>query len=909
MRNRKPPFAAALAASIITLVATLNAAAQSAAQTAPPPVATPLTPLQSKAREIFEKVVGFKSIAPGYETPQLAEYLAGEFRAAGFPAEDILLERYEETAYLLVRYRGRTPANKPALKPVLLLSHLDVVPALKEHWKRDPFRLEEANGFFYGRGTLDVKNGVATLTALLLRLKQERFVPTRDLVLVLSGDEETTGATTRHLLEKRRNWVDAEYALNTDAGGGTLDREGRARSYNIQTAEKTYASYKLSAYNPGGHSSQPRADNAIYELTDALKAVQAYRFPVQWSDTTIGFFKATGAITDGPLGAAMRAFAADPGNSAAADELWRHPVYVGATRTTCVPTMLRAGHAENALPQQATATVNCRIFPGVTPQSVREVLQKVVGERIEVEIIDDPRYSDASPLREDVVQAVTAAVHARYPGIPIIPIQESGATDGLFYRAAGIPTYGISETFIKPEDQFAHGLDERIPVHSFYAGLDHWHRIVTGLFGAAPAVTSTVDCGRLIDGVTDTVRDNQRLRIENGRIVAITAIDAAAVDTLPSKNSPYVDLRAHTCLPGLLDMHTHLTDLPENTVDFRIYPRRSPADHLALARKNALATLQAGFTTVRDVGAYVGGLDKELRDEIDAGRTPGPRMQVSIGYLTISGGGGDMLLPGFPKAQALTPLPRMRRGVAKGPEQFGARARSFLDEGADVLKIIASGAVLSPGGVPGSPEMKPEEISAVAREARARDKRLAAHAHGARSVKEAILAGAHTIEHASLIDEEGLQLARERGVALAMDVYNGDYIDTEGRRQGWPAEFLQKNLDTTEAQRQAFTRAVQIGAPIVFATDAGVFPHGLNARQFRIMVERGMTPMQAIRSATGIAAEYMGWADRVGALAPGRYADLVAVRGDPLADITLLERVDVVLKGGEPVSRAPARTN
>ena len=899
-----------LLAFALTLVAMPIGAAEATPPTAAttPTAAAQLTPLQAKAREIFEKVVSFRSIAPGYETPQLAEYLAGEFRAAGFAEEDILLERYEETAYLLVRYRGRTPANEPARKPVLLLSHLDVVPALKEHWKRDPFRLEEANGFFYGRGTLDVKNGVATLTALLLRLKQEKFVPTRDLVLVLSGDEETTGATTRHLLEKHRDWVDAEYALNTDAGGGTLDREGRARSYNIQTAEKTYASYKLSAYNPGGHSSQPRADNAIYELTDALKAVQAYRFPVQWSDTTIGFFKATGAIADGPLGAAMRAFAADPRNAAAADELWKHPVYVGATRTTCVPTMLRAGHAENALPQQATATVNCRIFPGVTPQAIRETLQKVVGERIEIEIIDDPRYSDASPLREDVVQAVTATVHERYPGIPIIPIQESGATDGLFYRAAGIPTYGISETFIKPEDQFAHGLDERIPVQSFYAGLDHWHRIVTRLFGPTPML-STVDCGRLIDGLTDTVLRNQRLQIVNGRIVALTAIDNPTAANSSAQSSQHLDLRDHTCLPGLLDLHTHLTDLPENTADFRIYPRRSPQDHLALARKNALATLQAGFTTVRDVGAYVGALDKELRDEIDAGVTPGPRMQVSIGYLTISGGGGDMLLPGFPKSQALTPLPRMRRGVAKGPEQFAARASAFLDDGADVLKIIASGAVLSPGGVPGSPEMTPAEITAVTRAAQSRGKRVAAHAHGARSVKEAILAGANTIEHASLIDEEGLRLARERGVALAMDVYNGDYIDTEGRRQGWPAEFLQKNLDTTEAQRQAFTRAVQIGTPIVFATDAGVFPHGLNARQFRIMVQRGMTPMQAIRSATGVAAEYMGWSDRVGALAPGRYADLVAVRGDPLADITLLERVDVVLKGGVPVSRAPARTN
>ena len=897
------------AAALLALLASITAGA---AEPAPAPApSSALTPLQAKAREIFERVIAFKSIAPGYETPQLVDYLAGELRTAGFAEQDMLIGRLDETAYLVVRYRGQPPAGTTARKPILLLSHLDVVPALKEHWKRDPFKLEEANGFFYGRGTLDVKNGVATLVALFARLKQEGFVPTRDLVMVLTGDEETTGATARKLIDEQRDWVDAEYALNTDAGGGTLDKDGKALSYNIQTAEKTYASYKLSAFNAGGHSSQPRADNAIYELADALKAVQAHRFPVEWSETTIGYFKAMGATTAGPLGAAMRAFATDPRDAAAADELWKHPAYVGATRTTCVATQLRAGHAENALPQQATATVNCRIFPGVTPQAVRDTLQQVVGEKIEVEVMDEPRYSDASPLRDDVLQAVTAAVHARHPGIPIIPIQESGATDGLFFRAGGIPTYGISEIFIRAEDQFAHGLDERIPVQSFYDGLDHWHRIVHTLAGPAlPKITSgslVVDCGKLVDGLTDSVRERQRLRIEAGRIVSVEPLPPSATASAPSADlavgapSPgarHLDLSAYTCLPGLLDLHTHITDLPENTADFRIYPRRSPEEHMALARTNAAATLQAGFTTVRDVGGYVGGLDRELRDEIDAGLTPGPRMQVSIGYLTISGGGGDMLLPGFPRAEARTPLARLRRGVAKGPDEFAAKARAFLDDGADVLKIIASGAVLSPGGVPGSPEMTPAEIEAVAREAKARGKRLAAHAHGARSVKEAILAGADTIEHASIIDEEGLLLARERGVALAMDVYNGDYIDTEGRRQGWPAEFLQKNLDTTELQRKAFTRAVELGVPIVFASDAGVFPHGLNARQFRIMVERGMTPMQAIRAATGVAAHHMGWSDRVGALAPGRYGDLIAVRGDPLTDITMLERVAVVVKGG-----------
>ena len=482
-----------LALAVSTLLCAAVTPATLAAEAAPSPASSPaasaapaaLTPPQAKARELLANIIRYKSAVGPDENPQLADYLAGEFSAAGFTGDDLRVERYKETAYLVVRYRGQPKKGQPAQKPILLLSHMDVVPALREHWKRDPFTLDEANGFFYGRGTLDVKGGLATLTALFLRLKQEKFVPTRDLIIVFSGDEETTGETTRDLLTRHRDWVDAEYALNTDAGGGTLATDGSARSYNIQTAEKTYASYKLSAYNPGGHSSQPRADNAIYELADALKQVQTYRFPAMSTETTRAYFKAMGASTAGPLGEAMQAFAANPQDAAAADVLWANPAYVGATRTTCVATMLRGGHAENALPQQAAATVNCRLFPGVKPTEVADQLQALVGKQVEVSLIGEPHYSDGSPLRKDVVDAVTASIHARYPGIPIIPIQESGATDGIFYRAAGIPTYGISEVFIRPQDQFAHGLDERIPVSSYYDGLEHWYRIVKTLAGPA----------------------------------------------------------------------------------------------------------------------------------------------------------------------------------------------------------------------------------------------------------------------------------------------------------------------------------------------------------------------------------------------------------------------------------------
>jgi imidazolonepropionase-like amidohydrolase len=396
-------------------------------------------------------------------------------------------------------------------------------------------------------------------------------------------------------------------------------------------------------------------------------------------------------------------------------------------------------------------------------------------------------------------------------------------------------------------------------------------------------------CGRLIDGVSPEARGPLTVVIVDGRIR-----DVAEEPRIP-QGVPTLDLSGHTCLPGLIDMHTHLTDRPGDTADLSVYYRRTLDEQLALARENARATLLAGFTTARDVGTYIAWADRALRDEINSGRTPGPRMQVAGFYLTIPGGGGDLVIPG--RSESEIPA-QVRMGVARGPEQFRQKAEAAVAGGADFLKIIASGAVLAYGGVPGEPEMTPDEIAAVAEVAHRHGLKLAAHAHGARSIRESILASADTIEHASLIDAAAMDLARERRVAFSMDVYNGDYIDTEGRRQGWPEEFLRKNIETTEAQRQGFTAAHSAGVPIVYGTDAAVYPHGLNARQFPIMVQRGMTPMEAIQSATSIAAKYMGWEDRVGSLAPGRYGDVIAVTADPLKDITRLQHVEVVVKGG-----------
>lgn len=425
------------------------------------------------ALDLLRRSIAFHTVEGQGQVPAYAQFLAKRLEAGGIPAADIRITPMGETATLVARYRGTG-----AKRPLVISAHMDVVEARAADWERDPFTPIVEDGYLFGRGADDNKFDVAMIVTTLLQLKAEGFQPDRDIILALSGDEETSMLTTRALAKQ---FPDAEFVLNGDGGGGRLDTGGKPVVYDLQAGEKSYVDFEFTFTNPGGHSSRPTGKNAIAQLARAIERIAAYRFPTQRNELTRASLQATGERTPGPLGEAMRRFAAT-GDASAAAVLAAHPDTVGQIGTTCVPTMVRGGHALNALPQSATVSVNCRIFPGVSVESVRDRLVEVVADpEAKVTVLGDPSASDASPLRADIVTAVTKAVHARAPGLPIVPSMSAGATDSVHFRAAGIPSYGVSALFMRSEDAFAHGLNERVPLAAIDGALVQWHTLLTEL--------------------------------------------------------------------------------------------------------------------------------------------------------------------------------------------------------------------------------------------------------------------------------------------------------------------------------------------------------------------------------------------------------------------------------------------
>jgi acetylornithine deacetylase/succinyl-diaminopimelate desuccinylase-like protein len=459
------------------------------AATNPVTVATKLDPKwQAKTRALLEQVIEIPTVMKRGNVPRMAELIANELKSAGIPAEDIKILPHEglpgdHTATLIARWR----AEKPTKKPMMILGHMDVVEAKREDWKFDPFEFREQDGYFLGRGTSDMKTGIVATTLALIKLKQSGFRPDRDIILFFTGDEETAQNGALKGSTEWRSLTDSEFGLNADGGGGAYDRNGRPLGFGMDAAEKTYQTYFFTTHNPGGHSSRPRPDNAIYDLADALKKLQAHRFTPMLNEVNRAYFTERAKDETGALGDAMRRWLANPDDGAAADAIEADPLEVGKSRTRCVATMLSGGHADNALPQSATATVNCRIMPGVQPKDVEAELKQVVGPKVDVK--PDPSFTGKPtpvlPILPQVLAAYSKAVKQLHgPQMRIIPTMTTGTTDANFFRSVGIPVYGADGGWgISPDDERAHGLDERIPVRAAYDDVIHWETMIRELAG------------------------------------------------------------------------------------------------------------------------------------------------------------------------------------------------------------------------------------------------------------------------------------------------------------------------------------------------------------------------------------------------------------------------------------------
>ncbi|WP_026441867.1 M20/M25/M40 family metallo-hydrolase [Pseudacidobacterium ailaaui] len=440
------------------------------------------------SRDIFQQLIEINTTDSSGSVTAASEAMARRLLDAGFPKEDIYIGGPNERKKNLVARIHGTGRKRP----ILFIGHLDVVEARRSDWTTDPFQFVEKDGYFYGRGTQDMKESDAILVTTFIRLKKEGFQPDRDLVLALTADEEGGASNgVDWLLKNQRSLLDAEYVINPDGGGIDMEN-GRPIAMDVDATEKLYGDYQLTATNPGGHSSLPVPDNAIYHIADALKRLQDYTFPFELNAVTRAYFAKMSTLESGQTAADMKAILGTPQDQAAIQRLSRNPIYNATMRTTCVATRLSGGHANNALPQTAQANVNCRILPGHSLREVQEELVRIFDDpKITVRYVNDagqvfdtaPDRSQLPPaaLKPEVMQPLEALVQKMWPGTPVVPTMATGASDGIYTNAAGMPTYGISGIALETNDVRAHGKDERVPVASFYRGVEFYYSFVKAL--------------------------------------------------------------------------------------------------------------------------------------------------------------------------------------------------------------------------------------------------------------------------------------------------------------------------------------------------------------------------------------------------------------------------------------------